>query len=62
MYIGVFNGILFSQIAFGGVLTTFALGLFGKKVYFTILTFISILSFFLCRLKLDPLEDPSSIN
>lgn len=54
-YIGVLNGIVYSQIILGGVLTTFALGLFGDKIYFTILSIIGVISYFLCKFLLDPL-------
>jgi hypothetical protein len=59
-YIGAMNGIVYSQIILGGVLTTFALGLFGNEIYFIILSGIGILSFILCKFCLDPLEERSS--
>jgi len=55
------NGIVFSNLILGGLLTTFALGLFGNEVYFIILSVIGVLSYFLCKNYLDPLEDSSSI-
>ena len=54
------NGIVFSHLILGGVLTTFALGLFGNEVYFIILSAIGVFSFILCRFSLDPLEERSS--
>jgi len=61
-YIGVLNGIVFTQILLGGILTTFGLGLFGNKTYFTILSIVGISSFVLCRFMLDPLEEGSEIS
>ena len=55
---GIQSGIVYSNVLLGGTITTFALGLFGNEIYFIVLTVIGAISYFLCKIFLDPL--PSS--
>jgi hypothetical protein len=54
---GILNGLVFGQLICGGVITTFALGLFGNQVYFIVLSIVGVMAFVLCRFCLDPLAD-----
>ena len=53
---GIQSGIIYGQVILGGVVTTFALGLFGNQIYFLVLTGIGALSFLFVNFFLDPLE------
>jgi hypothetical protein len=54
-FMGMQNAIIYGQVLLGGIITTFALGIFGNTVYFTVLTVIGTLSFLFVHFMLDPL-------
>ena len=56
-YMAIQNGIIYGQVMLGGIVTTFALGLFGDQIYFIVLTVIGTMSLLFVHFFLDPLEE-----
>ncbi len=52
-YFSIFNGIYSSIQLTAGFITTFAMGLFNKHIYFMTITLIGVLSAFFCLLTLQ---------
>ena len=57
-YMAIQNGIIYGQVMLGGVVTTFALGIFGDQIYFMVLTIIGTMSLLFVHFFLDPLKEP----
>ena len=53
---GIQNGLIFFHIFCGGLITTFALGVFGNLTYFIVLTVVGVISLAFCQFFLDPLS------